>query len=978
MDAHIAWWKSDVLGYCQDGTNVKPDAWNTIDSSTPDQVVWLTWHGDCPTTSGGPYLDATGIQAGGTVKRETFTVNDVLHTKKDNACAGNPIYPASGAKRQFEPIGNWFAGSPISLVYDTRSKLPMDEPSKRFAAQPLPSFGSWESTVHKQLVFSDAAVVQASRGGGEWITFTRNADGAFRPDADIADDLKAVPGVGWRYLDASQQTLETYDNAGKLITVADRVGGVLTYTYSDASTPVTVAPGPGWLIKIQDHNGRAVNFLHAASRVTSMLDPAGQEIRFAYDASNNLKSITWADGSVRQFLYEIPTLSWALTGIVDERSIRYATFSYDSVGRAVSTEHAGGTNKYSLNYGHPPSRYVVETVDVPNRIVWRHHYSDIPLDTVLTDPNGNAGSLGFQSIGGMPRLTTRSQPGGSGCSASTSAMTYDGLGNVLSADDFNGNRSCYAYDNTNREVMRVEGLATSSACSSVTPQGAALPAGSRKVSTQWHPERRLETRRAEPGQLSTSVYNGQPDPFNGDATASCAPSTATLPDGKPIAVACKQVVQATIDANGASAFNVTGVPAIEGDPNFANVSLLLHMDGQVGSFAVSDNAPNPKTVTAAGSVQLSSTQAKFGGASSAFDGSGDYWAVPHSNEFSIQAGDFTIEAWVYRSVGGQQHYLLSKRSYSAADGWEWRINADNTLQYFHTGGTQVSSTSAVPTGSWVHLAATRSGSTVRLFIAGVPVGSATFADGNENTADTLKIGVGNDLSGGFNGYIDEVRITKGVARYTAAFTPPSAPFGNSTTSTPAIPSSMDASVPNRVWTYTYNQHGQVLTAKGPRTDVNDTTTYEYYPDTTAEHTVGDLKKVTNAKGQATQYTLYNKAGQVLRSVDANSVTTDYAYDARQRLKSVSVGGQTTSHDYLPSGQLKRVTQPDASYVEYTYDDAQRQVAVSDNLGNRIDYTLDNAGRRTGETVKDPSGTLSRQVSRIMDALGRVQQVTGRE
>jgi YD repeat-containing protein len=65
-------------------------------------------------------------------------------------------------------------------------------------------------------------------------------------------------------------------------------------------------------------------------------------------------------------------------------------------------------------------------------------------------------------------------------------------------------------------------------------------------------------------------------------------------------------------------------------------------------------------------------------------------------------------------------------------------------------------------------------------------------------------------------------------------------------------------------------------------------------------------------------------------------------------------------------------------VEYTYDDAQRQVAVSDNLGNRIDYTLDNAGRRTGETVKDPSGTLSRQVSRIMDALGRVQQVTGRE
>jgi len=551
-------------------------------------------------------------------------------------------------------------------------------------------------------------------------------------------------------------------------------------------------------------------------------------------------------------------------------------------------------------------------------------------------------------------------------------------GNVASTDDFNGKRTCFVHDaSRNLEVARVEGLANTTVCSSVTPQGATLPAGSRKISTQWHPDRRSQTQLAEPGKLSTYVYNGQPDPFNANAIASCAPSTTTLPDGKPIVVLCKKVEQATLDLDGTKAFGLQGTPATAGDPDFAKVSLLLHMDGPAGS-AASDNSANPKAVTAAGTAQLSSTQAKFGGSSSAFDGSGDYWSLLHSNEFSIQAGDFTIEAWVYRAVGGQQHYLLSKRSVTVSDGWEWRINADNTLQFFHTGGMQVSSATAVPAGSWVHVAASRNGSTVRLFIAGALVGTATFSDGVENTADTLKIGVGNDLSGGFNGYIDEVRITKGLARYTAAFAVPTAAFGNSMTSTQAIPSSMDASVPNRVWTYTYNQSGQVLTAKGPRTDVNDTTTYEYYADTTADHTVGDLKKVTNAKGQSTQYTLYNRAGQVLRMVDANTVTTDYTYDARQRLKSVSVGGQTTSYDYLPSGQLKRVTQPDASYVEYSYDDAQRQVAVNDNLGNRIDYTLDNAGRKTGETVKDPSGNLSRQVSRIMDALGRVQQVTGRE
>jgi YD repeat-containing protein len=91
-----------------------------------------------------------------------------------------------------------------------------------------------------------------------------------------------------------------------------------------------------------------------------------------------------------------------------------------------------------------------------------------------------------------------------------------------------------------------------------------------------------------------------------------------------------------------------------------------------------------------------------------------------------------------------------------------------------------------------------------------------------------------------------------------------------------------------------------------------------------------------------------------------------------------VGGQTTSYTYDPVGQLTRVTWPDASYVGYEYDDAHRQKAVFDNRGNRIDYTLDNLGNRTAEAVKDPGGTLRRTLARSIDALGRIQQTTGRE
>ena len=167
-----------------------------------------------------------------------------------------------------------------------------------------------------------------------------------------------------------------------------------------------------------------------------------------------------------------------------------------------------------------------------------------------------------------------------------------------------------------------------------------------------------------------------------------------------------------------------------------------------------------------------------------------------------------------------------------------------------------------------------------------------------------------------------------------------------------------------------------LTAKGPRTDVNDTTTYAYYSDTTSDHTLGDLKSVTNAIGQVTQYTKYNKHGQVLESISPSGVLTVYTYDSRQRLLSNNVGGQLTTYSYDLVGQLKLLTLPDTTSIAYTYDDAHRLIKVVDQAGNSVIYTLDNAGNRIQEQVKDASNTLQRTVSRTFDALGRVQQVVG--
>lgn len=169
----------------------------------------------------------------------------------------------------------------------------------------------------------------------------------------------------------------------------------------------------------------------------------------------------------------------------------------------------------------------------------------------------------------------------------------------------------------------------------------------------------------------------------------------------------------------------------------------------------------------------------------------------------------------------------------------------------------------------------------------------------------------------------------------------------------------------RAWSYTYNANGKVLTVDGPRTDVSDITAYTYYADDDADlGKRGNVATITNALGHRVDITAYNAHGQPTEIIDANATVTTLAYDARQRLTSRNVGGEVTSYDYDPVGQLIKVTLPDGSYLNYAYDAARRLTEISDNLGNRIVYTLDNAGNRTSEEVRDPANVLAQKRSRV--------------
>ena len=178
----------------------------------------------------------------------------------------------------------------------------------------------------------------------------------------------------------------------------------------------------------------------------------------------------------------------------------------------------------------------------------------------------------------------------------------------------------------------------------------------------------------------------------------------------------------------------------------------------------------------------------------------------------------------------------------------------------------------------------------------------------------------------------------------------------------------------RTWTYTYTTYGRVLTATDPN---GKTTTTTYYADDDPDlGRRGNVATVTNAANHVTRLTAYNLHGQPTQIVDPNGLVTDLTYDLRLRLTSRKVGTELTTFTYDPRGLLTNVALPDGASLTYSYDAAHRLVAIADQQGSRIDYTLDAMGNRITERATDNGGTLVRNIQRSIDALNRVQQVTG--
>lgn len=317
------------------------------------------------------------------------------------------------------------------------------------------AFGAaWRATgmqrIHAHLV-NGQHDADAYREDGKIHGF-RRINGEYIPAADIADRLTRLTDeygatAGWQYKTAANQAIEHYDALGRLTLLVDKAGLRQIFSYGPSNQ----------LAGIEDPLGRAIAFGYdAQNRIAAVTDYAGGQTAYTYDANNNLVSVTYPNGAVRQYHYENATFKNALTGITDERGVRYITYTYDAEGKAVGEVMTGGVGSYGLAFG--------------------------TNQTTVTDPLGTQRTFAFQTILGVAKNTGQSQPGGSGCGPAAEALTYDANGNVSSRTDFNGKKTTYAYDLTrNLETSRTEGLSNT---------GTALPE-TRTITTSWHPTWRL-------------------------------------------------------------------------------------------------------------------------------------------------------------------------------------------------------------------------------------------------------------------------------------------------------------------------------------------------------------------------------------------------------------------------------------------------------------------------------------------------------
>jgi hypothetical protein len=207
----------------------------------------------------------------------------------------------------------------------------------------------------------------------------------------------------------------------------------------------------------------------------------------------------------------------------------------------------------------------------------------------------------------------------------------------------------------------------------------------------------------------------------------------------------------------------------EGDEFFSDVVALLNFE----QATIEDLSSAARTVTARGNAALSTTQAKYGTKSLFCDGNGDGITIDHetTDGFAANAGDWTIEMWAYPTSLHNGHLCIISNTAFSAVGLQMLLTSDGQIELSNAsaGAFLGGSYSA---NQWQHFAAVRSSGTITIYRDGVSQGTTAQTPASNGTGLAFGFSATNFGNYFFDGYLDDIRYTRGVARYTSAFTPP--------------------------------------------------------------------------------------------------------------------------------------------------------------------------------------------------------------
>ncbi|WP_254706972.1 DUF6531 domain-containing protein [Ralstonia pseudosolanacearum] len=373
----------------------------------------------------------------------------------ERSCAvGHPVLPGTGTKvlNERDDSGN----SELPLARSYRSNVLFGGAS---------GTGQWTFNWQRRLdpamsLSMYAPSVRVLREDGSVLTFRKDATGwvavGTRDSVQPSYDANGYI-TDWKYIVASTGVIERYDAWGKLVKVEERNGRSTVLAYNSKNL----------LSQVKAISGRSLTFAYdSQGRIASATAPDGAITGYAYNTAGMLSKVTWPDNATRQYVYEDTRFPTALTGVIDEAGVRYATYAYDDQGRAITSELTAGADRYQFQY------------------------QTNGQTTVLT-PDGGSSVYSFLKQNGV-LLSTGVSGSCPLCGSTAQSTSYDTNGNATRKVGYDGSVTTYAYDSLGRQVLRIDSAETANATT---------------TTTEWHPSWNLPVRAASPGKLETFAYD---------------------------------------------------------------------------------------------------------------------------------------------------------------------------------------------------------------------------------------------------------------------------------------------------------------------------------------------------------------------------------------------------------------------------------------------------------------------------------------